>query len=139
MRKPRIYIIGPFRGATEYDRRSNIARAEDAAIDVAKAGAFYRCPHLHSAHFEGLLTDEYWLGLGIDLLSECDAAYLVPDAADAPMCTGGTGPQRAYLLPRWLSRGSAAEVAWCVARGIPAFDSIRQVELLVAKKAPDAR
>lgn len=114
--RPRIYICGPFRAESEYARRANVARAEAAALEVARAGAWYRCPHLHSAHFDGVpgLDDAYWLGLGLDLLAECDAAYLVPDAPDAgPSPTAA--PWRHYLVPgtAWTSGGSLREVEVC--------------------------
>lgn len=51
-RRPRAYVIGPFRANSEFLRRQNIARAERAALDLATLGFYYRCPHLHSAHFD---------------------------------------------------------------------------------------
>jgi hypothetical protein len=114
-KKSRIYIIGPFRADTEYERRQNIARAEEAALFVASKGAYYRCPHLHSAHFDGQIDDSYWINLGLDMLSECDAAYLVPDRADRK-----PGMFRGYLQPGWdiASKGSITEVETCKRRGI---------------------
>jgi hypothetical protein len=115
---PRIYIIGPFRAPTELERRQNIARAEALALHVAEAGALFRCPHTHTAHFDGLLTDAYWIALGLDMLSECDAAVLVKDH-DGLMFVP---PWRFYLDPirgRPTSHGSIAEVAWCEAHCRP--------------------
>jgi len=127
-KKPRIYIIGPFRAETEYERRGNIARAEEAALAVARAGAFYRCPHLHSAHFDGQVDDTYWLGLGLDLLSECDAAYLVPDRAGFT-----TSGYRSYLQAGSpaASKGSLAEVEFCKRRGLELLNDLVEVEAFV--------
>lgn len=126
-KKPRIYIIGPFRAPTELERRQNIARAEEAALAVARAGAYYRCPHLHSCHFDGQLDDAYWLGLGMDLLGECDAAFLVQDRAGWT-----TGSQRTYLLPgEAASTGSIAEVEFCKRRGLEVLTDLVEVEAFV--------
>lgn len=136
--RPRIYVIGPFRAPTELGRRRNVARAEDAALQLAKAGALYRCPHLHSAHFDGQEPgDAYWLELGMDLLAECDAAYLVEDAPDAPSVSGGDGEQRSWLLPRWLSKGSAAEVKWCREHGLTVLETPAQVAAFVKRWTED--
>lgn len=125
-RPPRIYVIGPFRSPTEYERRQHIARAEATALEVARAGAYYRCPHLHSCHFDGLLTDAYWLGLGLDLLAECDAAVLVPGWQE-------------YLRagsPR-ASHGSIAEVAECERRGMLVLVDVEAVSAFVAAWSPE--
>lgn len=129
-RRPRAYVIGPFRTNSEFLRRQNIARAERAALDLATLGFYYRCPHLHSAHFDGLLKDDYWLDLGLDLLAECDCAYLVPDESEAlRSCEfGGSLVPRAYLLPGcYHSAGSAAEVEWCRERGVPVLASVQEL------------
>lgn len=128
---PRIYIIGPFRAATEFGRRANIARAEKLALQVAATGAHFFCPHTHTAHFDGMLPDDYWIELGMSWLAECAAAVLVPDSPDGPQIEGGAGPQRLYLLPgvalhgsRYASHGSIAEVAWCKDNGRPVLANL---------------
>ena len=128
-RLPRIYIVGPFRATTEYMRRANIARAEAAALGVQSAGAFFRCPHTHTAHFDGLGSDSYWLALALDMLSECDAALL---ARDSPQADGGLTRHpwdRAYLDKdhHCKSSGSIDEVEWCRQHKIPVFATIGQL------------
>ena len=120
MRPPRIYIAGPFRGATEYDRRRNVSAAEWLALRVARLGAFVRCPHTMTAHFEGQCTDAYWLASGMDMLAECSALALVEG-------------HEAYLRPDkpWASRGTIAEVQEAVRRGIPVLRSEAEVRLFV--------
>mgnify|MGYP001568369708 CR=1 FL=1 len=139
--RPRIYTVGPFSATTELERRRNIARAEEAALELARHGAYYRCPHLDSAHFDGQIGDGYWLELGLDLLSECDAAYLVADAPAAPPCTDA-GPQRAYLRPEWplwLSYGSVAEVAWCEAHNVPMLTRLAEAVAFIRRWRPGSR
>jgi len=125
-RPPRIYVIGPFRAPTEYQRRKNIAMAEAVALGVAESGAHFFCPHMHTAHFDGLLTDEYWLGLGIAWLAECDAAVLVPGWQD-------------YLDPssQRASRGSIAEVAECGRLGMEVIMGTEFVPGFVAEWTPE--
>ena len=118
-RKPRIYTIGPFRAPTEFQRRQNIARAEALALAIARLGAFYRCPHLHSAHFDGEGDDAYWLALALDMMSECDAAVLVP------------GPPYLQAERPGASHGSIAEVRWCEANGRPVLQDMDEVRAFV--------
>lgn len=129
-RPPRIYVCGPFRAATEYQRRGNIARAERVALDIAATGAFYACPHLHSCHFDGLLDDIYWLELALDMLRGCDALVLVGEDPDAPAPPGGTRYPRAFLEPAsWnYSSGSLSEVMWCDARAVPVISSKAELD-----------
>jgi hypothetical protein len=124
-RPPRIYVIGPFRAPTEYERRANIARAEALALEVAKLGAHFFCPHTHTAHFDGLLTDEYWIGLGLAWLAKCDAAVLVPGWQD-------------YLNPasERSSHGSIAEMAWMLEHDRPVLLSADDLRAFVASWSP---
>ena len=114
-RPPRIYTIGPFRAPTEFQRRQNIARAEALALAIARLGAFYRCPHLHSAHFDGEGDDAYWLALALDMMSECDAVALVADM------DGSYGSDRRYLDAEGseASHGSIAELNSAEDSGLP--------------------
>ena len=127
-KRPRVYVIGPvigpFRAASEYERRAHIARAEAIALAVARAGAFPRCPHTHTAHFDGVagVDNALWMELGLDMLSECDAAVLVP------------GWQR-YLDPtiEVASHGSIAERDWCAAHGLLVLRDQAEVIAFVAR------
>ena len=76
-RLPVVYIIGPFRGKTAWDVAQNVRRAEEVALSVAEMGAMPLCPHANTAHFDGLLTAEFWLTGTAELLRRCDAAITV--------------------------------------------------------------
>jgi len=76
-RLPVVYIIGPFRGKTPWDVAQNVRRAEEVALSVAEMGAMPLCPHTNTAHFDGLLTAEFWLAGTAELLRRCDAAITV--------------------------------------------------------------
>jgi hypothetical protein len=100
-RLPVVYIIGPFRGKSPWEVAQNVRHAEEVALAVAEMGAMPLCPHTNTAHFDGLLTAEFWLAGTSELLRRCDAAVTV----------GG-----------WMySNGSLSEVALAGEIGIPVF------------------
>jgi Domain of unknown function (DUF4406) len=60
------------------------------------------CPHANTAHFDGLLTAEFWLEGTMELLERCDGAVFIPG---------------------WrASKGSRTEYEFCVERGMPFWD-----------------
>ncbi|MGB0685946.1 MAG: DUF4406 domain-containing protein [Planctomycetota bacterium] len=102
-----VFIAGPFRGKTPWDVAQNVRRAEALAFEVAKLGAMPLCPHTNTAHFDGTLTDEFWLRGTSELLRRSDAVMLTPD---------------------WgRSSGARAEVELADAHGIPVFRSINAI------------
>lgn len=72
-----VYIIGPFRAPTHWEVEQNVRRAEALALEVANLGAMPLCPHANTRHFDGLLTDEFWLDGTMELGRRCDAAIVV--------------------------------------------------------------
>lgn len=74
-----VYIAGPYRGASQWEVKENIRRAEYLASWVWGQGAVALCPHLNTAFFEGLAEDEVWLRGDLELLRRCDAVLLTPD------------------------------------------------------------
>ena len=52
-----IFISGKYRGDVDY----NIAHARKEAIALWQKGYAVICPHLNTAHFDGLCPDEVWL------------------------------------------------------------------------------
>lgn len=73
-----VYIASKFRGATPWDVEQNIRRAEEAALQVARAGHVPLCPHTMYRHFDKALPDEFWLAATIALLERCDAILMLP-------------------------------------------------------------
>lgn len=73
-----IYIAGPFRGKTPWEVEQNVHDAELAAMEVARLGYVPLCPHTMYRHFDGELTDQFWLEATIDLLLRCDGALFLP-------------------------------------------------------------
>lgn len=100
-----VYIAGKFRGANPWEVHRHVCEAEIWAFEVAKkAGCMPLCPHTNSAHFDGTITDQFWLDGTLELLTRCDAVFLTPN---------------------WTrSRGSQAEARLALKIGIPVFISL---------------
>lgn len=99
--QPVVYIAGKFRGPTAWDIAENVRAAERWALRVAECGAMPLCPHSNTAHFHGLLTDQFWIDGTLALLAKCDAALFIPE---------------------WQqSTGARGEHQFCVEHEIPTF------------------
>jgi len=96
-----VYIAGPFRAATAWEIEQNVRRAEELALEVARAGAMPVCPHTNTRFFHGQCTDEFWLAGTLELLRRCDAVVA------------------AYGWER--SSGSRAEIETAFKLGTPVF------------------
>ena len=55
------YIAGPYRGKTKEDIEKNIRDAEQIAQRFWKMGHAVICPHMNSAHFDGIVPDKNFL------------------------------------------------------------------------------
>lgn len=79
MKKPIIFISGPFRGRPnlEWNRQQNIRLAESAALAVWRLGGVAICPHKNTEHFDGACPDEVFLEGDLQILERCDAVFLV--------------------------------------------------------------
>jgi hypothetical protein len=69
-----VYIAGKYRG----DVVANIAKARAAAVIFWAAGYGVMCPHLNSAHMDGIAPDQNFIEADLLLLAACDFIYLVP-------------------------------------------------------------
>ena len=103
-----VFICGPFRAATEYERRKNIAAAENYAKQLVENNIYYICPHLNSAHFQGIGEDSFWLTMYQELLLRCDAVLVLPGSE--------------------LSSGSLGEIAVALREDIPTFYNIGEIK-----------
>lgn len=98
----RIYIAGRYRAATTHEIDLNIRHAEEINRVVWKRGHAAICPHLLTAHYDGMIPDEQFLAADLVLLEACDAVVLVP---------GWRG-----------SVGTAGEILHAFERGIPVYE-----------------
>lgn len=73
-----VFIAGPFRGKDSWIVAENVRRAEQLGYEVAKRGAMPLIPHANTAHFNGTMTDQFWLEGTQELLTRCDALVVLP-------------------------------------------------------------
>lgn len=103
-----VYIAGKFRGANDWERTKNCDRARDLSFAVAELGAFPWCPHSNTRHFDGTLTDEFWLAGAIESMYRCDAVITVDN---------------------WgASQGAIEEVRLARERDMPVFHSLWELQ-----------
>lgn len=68
-----VFVSGAYRGnVTE-----NIEKARQVAIKLWQMGYVALCPHMNTAHFDGICDDSVWLAGDIELLKRCDAISMV--------------------------------------------------------------
>lgn len=75
-----VYIAGPYRANSATGIAANIQSARLAAIEFAKMGIPYICPHLNSAYFEEYapdVPDSFYLKMGLEILARCDAIFVL--------------------------------------------------------------
>ena len=99
-----VYVIGPYRAATEWGVERNIQNALSFGAYVARMGAYPVIPHANTAHFGGLCPDAFLLEGTLELCSRCDAAFCVPGWSN--------------------SEGSCGEVGMMVRLGKPVFEAL---------------
>jgi len=102
-----VFIIGPYRADSAWEREQNIRRAEEVALDVWKAGHVALCPHSMTRYYQDALPDDVWLTGMRRLLMACEAVVLVPGWSK--------------------SAGSSLEIDVAEERGIPVFDDWRRL------------
>lgn len=74
-----IYIAGKYRGKTSWQVEQNIRAAEIVGFDLAsKYNIVPIIPHTMYRHFDGELTDDFWLKGTLELMRRCDAAVFIP-------------------------------------------------------------
>jgi nucleoside 2-deoxyribosyltransferase len=94
------FVAGPYR-----DQRGafyigdNIANARRIAAELWEMGFAVICPHLHTAHFNGLVDDQTFMDGLIEILLRCDVVVLLRDHEE--------------------SEGTQAEIAAAKRAGIP--------------------
>ena len=97
------YVAGPYRsplGAHGVQKNIEVARA--VAAELWEFGHVAVCPHMNTAHFDGLVPDQRFLDGSLELMRRCDLVV---------------------LTPRWrLSRGTREEIVEALMLSIPIFE-----------------
>jgi len=104
-----VYIAGPFRGASSWKIETNVRAAEAVALEIFRMGHVPICPHTGSRFFFGELDEQVVLEGCLELLRRADLVI---------------------FLPGWeASEGTRIERVEAIKSGIPAFYSLRALEL----------
>jgi hypothetical protein len=74
----KAYVIGPYRAKTVEGIENNIRAAAEVAKELWKMGYAVFCPHLNSAHFDGVAPDESFINGDLEFLSCCDVMVILP-------------------------------------------------------------
>ena len=72
-----IFVSGPYRADTQVGVAINIYDAGEIAKAIWQKGHYALCPHMNSAHMDGIVPDEQFLAGDLVMLSKCDAVCLV--------------------------------------------------------------
>jgi len=91
-----IYIAGPYRAETKAGIAHNIKHAREAAVKMWQEGYAVFCPHMNTAWFDGVVPDVTFLLGDIEILSRCDAIYLLKGFDKS------VGARREYAVARKL-------------------------------------
>lgn len=76
-----LYVAGAYSGNV----KENIEKAENASINLIRNGFHVITPHKNTAGYEkyegdGKITYETWLEMDLNLLSRCDAIYVLSNS-----------------------------------------------------------
>lgn len=79
-----LYVAGPY---SIGDTRENIRRAEMVSVNLIRSGFHVITPHKNAAGYEkyedGNLTYETWLKMDLDIISRCDAVYVMVNSENS--------------------------------------------------------
>lgn len=96
-----VYVAGPVRNPSLYERHKNILRGESVAVELWQMGFAVISPHKNCEFIDGAVTDEQIIAGDLEIISRCDAVI---------------------ILPGWKSSvGTRAERTFCLENNIPIF------------------
>jgi len=72
-----IYVAGPFRADSAWDVEQNVRKAEEAALKLWRKGWAVICPHTNTRFFQGAVDDSIWLRGDLEIITRCDAIYML--------------------------------------------------------------
>lgn len=83
MVKTLVYIIGAYSGNVD----ENIQKAEDVSLRLIRDGFHVITPHKNTSGYEnyedGVLTYRTWIEMDLNILSRCDAVFVMNNAKDS--------------------------------------------------------
>jgi hypothetical protein len=78
-----IFVSGPYRADTKAGIAQNIKAAREAAKELWRQGWAVFCPHMNTAHFWNVVPDADYLAGDLEILSRCDAIYMLRNWRDS--------------------------------------------------------
>lgn len=79
-----LYVAGPY---SIGNIQENIRRAEIVSVNLIRSGFHVITPHKNTAGYEkyedGTLTYETWLKMDLDIISRCDAVYVMVNSENS--------------------------------------------------------
>ena len=72
-----IYVAGKYRGESWNEVWENIMHARREARKLWLSGFAVICPHTNSIFMDGIETDGIFLNGDLEILSRCDAIYML--------------------------------------------------------------
>lgn len=72
-----VFVSGKYRGKDWIEIEANIQKAKNASITLWKQNYAVICPHMNTAHFDGLCDDSIWLEGDLEILRRCDVVYFL--------------------------------------------------------------
>lgn len=74
--RPVAYVAGPYRGNNSLDVSHHIESARDVAAELWRRGYYVLCPHMNTAHLDGVVEDRIFLDGALALMRRCDLVVL---------------------------------------------------------------
>jgi len=72
-----VYVAGPYRATKENTVEHHIVDAQAVAESLWKIGHAVICPHMNTAHMDGVVPDVEFLAGDLIMLARCDAIVMV--------------------------------------------------------------
>jgi nucleoside 2-deoxyribosyltransferase len=96
-----LYVAGPIRNQSHWERHKNILRAEAVAVQLWQKGFAVICPHKNTEFIDGAVSSDAIEQGDLELLGRCDGMV---------------------LLVGWsLSAGTRVEVEYALQHNIPIY------------------
>lgn len=76
---PVAYVCGPYRSKDGFSGvAANIETAREIAKSLWQKGYAALCPHLNTAHFDGIVADHVFLDGALEMMRRSDLVVLLP-------------------------------------------------------------
>lgn len=99
MKMTLVYLAGPYRADTIYEKGNNIWRARCYAIALWKLGYAVICPHTNGAFFDGCMPVESFLEGDLEMLRRCDMIAIMPGSEDSEGTQGEIREAKRLRIP----------------------------------------